>query len=185
VVFDELVHAAGEIQGVAVRQVPAMRQGHAQHRVTGTERGHVHGDVRGSAGVGLHVGVLRAEEFLGAIDGQLFHLVGIFAPAVIAPAGIALGVFVGEDGAHGFQDGFRDKIFGGDEFKAGGLTHGFLAQQFADLAIDSIERALHAGVGFGGHEGLLRAEKYCSRLRRDSARGSGGGYRVSLRFGEG
>ena len=86
VVFDEFVHAAGEIQRVPVRQVPAMRQGHAQNGVARMQRGHVHGDVRGSAGVGLHVDVIRAEELLGAVNGQLLHLVGEFTPTVIASA---------------------------------------------------------------------------------------------------
>jgi len=99
--------------------------------------------------------MIRAEELFGAINSQLFHLVGELAAAVIAPAGIALGVFIGEDGAHGFQDGFRHQIFGRDEFEPGGLPDGFLAQYLGDLAIDSIKGALHPGVGFRGHAGLL------------------------------
>src|SRR5208282_1698492 len=116
VVFDEFVHAAGEIQRVAVGQVAAMRQSHAQDGIAGMQRGHVDGNVSGSAGVRLDVGVIGFEKFLGAIDGELFDLVREFAATVVAPAGVALGVFVGEDGAHGVQNGLRHQIFGGDEF---------------------------------------------------------------------
>ena len=106
----------------------------------GLQRGHVDGDVGGSAGVRLHVGVFGAEQFLGAIDGELLDFVGVFAAAVVALAGIAFGVFVGEDRAHGFEHGFGDEIFAGDELEAGGLAAGFVAQQIGDGGIDGVER---------------------------------------------
>ena len=71
---------------MAVRQVAAVRQIHAQHGVAGLQRGHVHGDVGLRAGMRLHVGVLGAEELLGAVDGQLLGAVHEFAAAVVALA---------------------------------------------------------------------------------------------------
>ena len=76
-VGNEFVHAAGKIQRVAVGQMAAVREIHAQHGVAGLQRGHIYGDVRRGAGVGLHVGVLGAKQFLGAIDGQLLDFVGV------------------------------------------------------------------------------------------------------------
>ena len=116
----------------------------------GLQHGHVDGDVGGRAGVGLHVGVFGAEELLGAVDGQLLDFVGDFAAAVVALAGIAFGVLVGEDRAHGFEHGFGDEIFAGDQLETGGLAPGFFAEQVGDVGIDGVKRALHAGVGFGG-----------------------------------
>ena len=46
--------------------------------------------------MGLDVGVLGAEERERAVDGQLLDLVDEAAAAVVAGAGIALGVFVGQ-----------------------------------------------------------------------------------------
>src|SRR6267142_3740826 len=104
-VGDEFVHAAGKIQRMTVSQVAAVRKIHAKNGVSRLERRHVDGHVGGSAGVCLNVGVLRAEKFLGAIDGQLFDLVGVFAAAVVALAGVALGVLIRKDRAHGFEAG--------------------------------------------------------------------------------
>src|SRR5258705_442341 len=81
------------------REMGAVREVQAQRGVAGFQRGHVDGDVRGRARMRLHVGVLRAEEFLGAIEGELLDFVRVFAAAVIALAGIAFCVFVGEDRA--------------------------------------------------------------------------------------
>ena len=127
-VGDEFVHASGEIQRVAVGEVTAMREIHSQHGVARLQRGHVNGYVGGGAGMGLHVGVLGAEELLGAIDGELFDFVGDLAAAVVPLAWITFGVLVGEDRAHRFKDSFRDEIFGRDQLEAGGLALGFFAE---------------------------------------------------------
>src|SRR5262249_22029184 len=68
-VGDELVHAAGEIERMAVRQMAAMGKIHSEDGVAGLERGHVNGNVGLRAGVRLYVGVLSAENGLGAING--------------------------------------------------------------------------------------------------------------------
>src|SRR5204863_3455730 len=87
-VSDKFVHAAGEIERMAVGQVAAMRKIHAEDGVAGLERAHVNGDVGLGARVRLHVGVLGAEEGFGAIDGELFGFVRDFAAAVVTLAGI-------------------------------------------------------------------------------------------------
>ncbi len=98
----------------------------------------------------LHVGVLRAEELLGAIDRQLLDLVGVLAAAVVALARIAFGVLVGEDRAHGFEDRFGNEILRGDQLQAGSLASGFVAEEAGDLRIDGVQRPIHAVVGVCG-----------------------------------
>src|SRR5690606_160938 len=49
------------------------------------------------------------------VNGVLLDLVGEFAAAVPALAGVALGVFVGEDGAHGAQHVVADEVLAGDQ----------------------------------------------------------------------
>jgi hypothetical protein len=61
VIFDEVVHAPGKIQRVAVGQVAAVREGHAEDGVAGFQRRHIYGNVGGRAGVRLHISVFRAE----------------------------------------------------------------------------------------------------------------------------
>ena len=129
---------------MAVRQVAAVREIHAQHRVARLQRGHVNGNVGLRARMRLHVGVLGAEQRFRAVDGQLLGAVGEFAAAVVALAGIALGVFVGEHRAHRFEHGFGNEIFRGDQLEAGALAASFLAQNFGDFRIDFLQRAVHA-----------------------------------------
>ena len=95
---------------MTVRQVPAMRQIHAQHRVARLERSHVNGNVCLRARMRLYVDVLGVEELFRAVDSQLLGAIYEFTSAVIALARIALGVFVCEYRAHRFQDRFRNKI---------------------------------------------------------------------------
>ena len=106
------------------------------------------------SGVGLYVGVLGAKEFLGALSRQLFHHVGKLAAAVVALAGIALGILVGEDRTHGFEHGFADKIFRGDQFQAFVLAANFVIDGGGYLRIYFVERAGH-GIIFHDVFGLL------------------------------
>ncbi len=164
VVFHEFVHASGEVQRVPMSKMPAVRQCHAQHRVARLQHRHIDSHVRGRARVSLYVGMLCAKELLRAIDRQLLNFVGIFTAAVVAFAGIALGVFVRKDGAHGFEHRFGNKIFGGNKLQAGGLPLRFISQQFGDLRVDGIKRALHPGIRFSGHSILLKSARVrCAR----------------------
>jgi hypothetical protein len=81
----------------------------------------------------LHVGVFGAEQLLGAIARQVLHDVGELAAAVVALAGIAFGVLVGEDAAGGFEHGFGGEVLAGDQLESGSagarLRAGWLRQE--------------------------------------------------------
>jgi hypothetical protein len=142
-VGNKFVHLPGKIERVPVRQVPAVREIHAEDGVAQLQRGHVHGNVCLRARMGLNVGVLRSKQCFRAVDRQLLGAVGEFAAAVVALAGIALGVLVGEHRAHRFQHGFGNKILRGDQLEARALAASFLAQHFGDVRIDFLERSVH------------------------------------------
>ena len=78
-------------------------------------QGLVHGEVGLGAGVGLHIGIIGAEELLGPLNGDVLHHVHALTAAVVALAGIALCVLVGEDGAGGGQDSGADDVLRGDQ----------------------------------------------------------------------
>ena len=63
---------------------------------------------------GCTLAKLALEQLLGALDGQLLGLVDVLAAAVVAVAGIAFGVLVGEHAAgrleHGAGNDFSDAI---------------------------------------------------------------------------
>jgi hypothetical protein len=64
----------------------------------------------------LHIGVFAVEELVDPFDGERFDLADVFAVPIITVSGIAFGVFIGQNPAHGVNNGWRSAIFGGDEF---------------------------------------------------------------------
>ena len=139
-VRDDRVELAGEIQRVAVRQVAAVREVHAEHGVARLEQREVHRHVGLRAGVRLHVGVLGAEERLGARDRRALDDVDELAAAVVAPARIAFGVLVGEDRAGGLEHGAADEVLRRDQLEAAVLA----LQLVADAPRRSRDRSRRA-----------------------------------------
>ena len=137
-VGDELIVLAREVHGGAVGQVAAVGKAHAQHGVARLEQREIDREVRLRASVGLHVRVLRAEELLGALDGDVFHLVDVLAAAVIPLGGVALGVLVGEHRAHRGEHRGADDVLRSDQLDVAALPGQLPSHRRADL-----------GVGFG------------------------------------
>ena len=136
--IDAVVHRppddAAVVDRRAVREVAAVRQRHAHERLARLDDGHERGEVGLRAGVGLHVGVLGAEQLLQPVDGQLLHLVDDLAAAVVPPARISLGVLVGERRAHGVDDRPAGEVLARDQ-----LQPVLLAPQLA------VDQPRHAG----------------------------------------
>jgi hypothetical protein len=89
------------LSGHAVGEVAAFGEAHAHDRVAGLEQGEEHRLVGLRAGVGLDVGEAGVEQLLHPVDRQLLGHVDELAAAVVALAGVALGVLVGELAALG------------------------------------------------------------------------------------
>src|SRR5207253_1515185 len=117
-------------------EMTAMRQIQPENRVARLQDGEVCAHVGLAAGVRLHIGVLGAKKSFGAVAGQVFDDIGILAAAVIAPAGIAFGVLIGEDRAHGLEHRLADKIFRGNQLQAFVLAGDFLVNGGGDRRID-------------------------------------------------
>ena len=73
------------------------RRAHPQDGVAGRQQRQEHRLVGLCAGMRLHIGERAAKQPAGALDRQALGDVNVGAAAVVAPAGIALGVFVGQD----------------------------------------------------------------------------------------
>ena len=123
-----------------MRQVSAMRQIHAQDLIAVLDRREIDGHVRLRAAVRLHIRMIRAEQLLRAIDRRLLDYICPFTAAVVAFAGIAFGIFVGEDGAGRFEHGFANKVFAGDQFKAVSLARDFVVNGAGDQWIGFSKR---------------------------------------------
>ena len=110
----DVEEAAGEVGLVSVGEMAAMVEVHRQEAVSGLEDGEVDGHVGLRARVGLNVCVFGAEEFFGAVDGELFNDVHVFASAIPPAARVTFGVLVGEARALGLHDRAGGEVFGGD-----------------------------------------------------------------------
>ena len=146
VIVDAVLHRVIQLAGGrhlgTVGQVATVGQAHAQDGVTGVQQGQVDGRVGLGTGMGLHIGVVGAEQLLGAVDGQLFHYVDMLAATVIALARIAFGVFVGQYRALGFHHRRAGVVFRRDQLNVFFLTllfslHGFpqFGVEFGDVDV--------------------------------------------------
>ena len=72
----DAIELAGEVELVAVGEVAAVGEVEAEDGVAGLQDRHVGGGVGLRAGVGLHVGVLGAEDLPGAIAGEVLDHIG-------------------------------------------------------------------------------------------------------------
>ena len=153
---NRLEPAAGHVDRRAVSEMAAGGEIEAHERVARLHQREEHALIGLAAGIGLDVGEAAVEQSAGALDRQTFRDVDELAAAVIAPARIAFGVFVGHHRALRLEHGARYDVFRGDEFDLVALT--------AELEFD---RAGDFGIGareVGGKE----------RVRTDRCCGGGG-----------
>ena len=142
--------------------MPAGREAEPHEGVAGLHQRHEGCLVGGAARVRLHVGEAALEELLGALDRQRLGLVDELAAAVVAVAGIALRVLVGEHGAGGLEHGARDEVLRRDQ-----LDLVLLASELA--ADDAGELGIALGQGSRGEDW---------RCGADAAPGGGSGHRL-------
>ncbi len=140
---DYLEIAAGKVEGVAVREVAAVRKVQAHYFIAGIDEREVSRDICLGSRVRLDIGVLRAEKFLGAVDSELFSYIYVFAAAVVAFSGVAFGVFICEDGTEGFHDGPGGVVLGGDKLQIVLLAQDFAFNGFVKLGIVFANLVVH------------------------------------------
>ena len=111
-----LVQAPGKIDRRTVGQVPAVGQVHAEDAVTRAQDAEVGRHVGLGARMRLHVHVFRArEERQGPLLRQDLGKVDVFASTVVALAGKALRVLVGEPGSLRLHHGGEGVVLARDE----------------------------------------------------------------------
>ena len=132
-VGDKVVILAGHVHGASMGQVAAVGKVHAEHGVAIVEQRKINGKVRLCAGMRLHIGMLRAEQFAGAFPGEVFNGIHALAAAVIPFAGVTLGVFVREMAAHRCHDCLRNEVFGCDQLQMVTLALELQLHRFGNL----------------------------------------------------
>jgi hypothetical protein len=121
-----------------VGEVTAVVEAEPEHGVAGVQHRLVGAHVGVGARVGLHVGVVGAEEGLHPLDRERLDVVDDRVAAVVALARISLGVLVGEGAADGLHHRGRGEVLARDQLQTRALA--------LDLTVDEPE---HLGVGGG------------------------------------
>src|SRR5690606_38611734 len=106
------------------------------------QRREKHGDVGRRARVRLHVGVLGREHLPGPLPGEVLDRVHVLAAAVVALAGVALGVLVRQDAAGRLAHGARNVVLRRDQLERLLLATLFGGDDLGD-----------AGIGLGQRSG--------------------------------
>ena len=118
-----------------MREVPALVEAEAHDGVAGRQQRGVRLHVGAGARVGLDVGVFDAEQLLGAVDGKLLGDVDELAAAVVAAAGVALGVLVGERRALRFEDTAAGVVLRRNQDDVAPLSVGLLLDGSRNLGV--------------------------------------------------
>ena len=154
-VLNGVVQLAGGGNAGTVGQVAAVGQAHAQDGVAALQQGQVNGRVGLGTGVWLDVGVIGAEQFLGAVDGQLLNDVDELATAVVTLARVTFGVLVGQDRTLGFHHRRAGVVFRGDQLDVLFLALSFLLHGGKEIGVvlgNSQITAEHGGPQGSGAE---------------------------------
>ena len=126
---------AAHVDRAAVRQVTAVREVHAHDRVARRQECEEDGHVGLCAGMRLDVGVFRAEELLGAVDGELLDDIDVLAAAVVALARVAFGILIRQHAALRFHHGLGDDVLRGDELEFRALAIELEVEFFRDFRV--------------------------------------------------
>ncbi len=170
VVRDEVVVLPAEVHRRAVREVAALVEAQSQHGVATLQERVVDGHVRLRAGVGLDVHVLRAEQLLRAVAGEVLDDVHDLAATVVAAARVSLGVLRGEDGAHGLDHRKARIALRRDELEVRPRPLLLVTHELRDLGILGLQRRPHVhGPHLRPMPGLLRCRHSPLEQRRDDA----------------
>ena len=146
------IELAAEAEAVSVGEVAAVGEVETEDSVAGLQDRGIGGSVGLGAGVRLNVDVVATEDLLGAIPGEVLNDVGVLTAAIVATAGVAFGIFVGEDGTGRLENCFRDKVLAGDHLEALVLAEGFVVKSGGDVGVGLGEGERHAV----SHTGILR-----------------------------
>ena len=174
--MDDGVELAREISGVAVREVPAVRQIHRQDLVTWLDAREVNRGVGLAARVRLDVSVVGPEEGLGAVNRELLNLVDLFTATVPALAGIAFRILVRQHTALRFHNRRQREVLRGNQFDVRLLALEFGLDDGVDFGVELGERS----AANGSHGSRERGERWGSK--RDN--GKGGQLSTSLHLGD-
>ena len=135
-----------------MREMAAVIEAHAEDGVARIDQREVGRGIGLAAGVRLDVGVVGAEELLGALDGELLGDVDELATAVVALARITFGVLVREHRALGFEHARAGVVLRGDQLDVIFLALAFVLEGGIEFGVKTTDghRGTEHGKGLAG-----------------------------------
>ena len=103
---------AGQVRRGAMGQVTTCGKRHAEDRVTRLQQRQEHSLVCLCAGMWLHIDESSTKQLFRTLDGKCLDNVDMLAATIIAAAGIALGIFVGQNRALRLENTGADDVLG-------------------------------------------------------------------------
>ena len=138
-VVDDIVKFTRKIRFVPVREVSAVGEVHGENPVADGQRGKINRGICLAAAVGLHIGMLGPEKFLGPFDGQRLDHVDMLAATVPTPPRITLGIFVGQGGTLRLAHCATGEILGGNKLDVFELTALLVMDGGGDGRVDFLD----------------------------------------------
>ena len=89
--------------------------------------------------MGLDIGMFSTKQLFGTINGQLFGNIDKFTTTIVALAGVAFSIFIGQYRPLDLQHGFTDKVFRCNKLKAVFLPGDFLLNNLRNLRVNSCQ----------------------------------------------
>ena len=145
-----IVEFAGQGDLPAVGQMAAVIEGHSHNRVARVDQSGVGRQIRDRTGVRLDVGMVGPEQLLGPVPRQFLDQVGDLLSLVVAFAGVAFRIFVGQAACGRRHHGPRDVVLRRDQSDRPALPGLFLAYQLIDLRIVVLKSCLHTDFSING-----------------------------------
>ena len=139
-VLDRVEPLTGLVRRRAMRQMPARGEVHAKDRIAGLQKRGEHALIGLTARIRLHIGKVTAKERLRPVDGKVFGHIDELAAAVIAPAGIALGIFVRQHGPLRVHHRPADDVLGCDQLDLIALAGQFAGDRAKKLRVAGGQR---------------------------------------------
>ena len=178
-VGDRLEPAPRHVDRRAVGQMAAGGEVEPHERVARLHQRHEHALIGLAAGIGLDVGEAAGKQLAGALDRQILGDVDELAAAVIAPAGIPFGVFVGHHRALRLEHRLGDDVLRGDQLDLVALAAELQLDRAGDLGIGirraPAEKNELERIGWATASGMGGPATKGGISRRGLARSGGGG----------
>eukprot|EP00968_Pinguiococcus_pyrenoidosus_P005605 scaffold363_cov255-Pinguiococcus_pyrenoidosus.AAC.15 len=161
----------------AVGQVSSRRQVQPHDAVMRPQQRGVHGEVGRRAAVRLHVhaplGLVTAVGLEGPVNAHVLDLVHDLVAAVVAGAGQALGVLVGQRGAQAVHHGARRKVLGRDQLQRAPLALLLALDELVERRVVHLQGHIAGeGLGNAGHSAAGSYLEGLSSRRRIAGNGA-------------